>query len=150
MTDYISECFKTFIVTNWCEDNFSSPDNIEVMSEKERPTKYKKTKVEALLIDQGDLEWIPVDEGGTSGSQKYRVWRTNIYFNHSSSANIQGVVDEFVRLVHSWEANGGGTFSSDDGENLKTIDFMTFSPVNKYCANMNLTLRGFYEQVSVV
>jgi len=149
MTDYISECFSTYINSNWCESNFSSPTLITVMDENHKPSNYKRTAKQCLLIDQGDLDWLPVDEGGTSGAMKYRTWRTTIYFNHSSSANIQGVVDEFVRLVHEWEANGGGTFSSDDGENLKTVDFMSFRPVNNYCGNMDLTLRGFYEQVGV-
>lgn len=142
MTELISKCFATFITANWSTGNFSAPDTITALANDESPGKYKgRLNKSCILINMGNIRFTSVDIG-----VKFRTWDTTVYLHHTSSANLQGMFDEFERIVHLWEKNGGGTFSSNDSDNMKVIDFMDFDAHNDYDADIPMTFRSFYKE----
>ncbi len=117
------------------------------MTDAHKPGNLKGTKTIALLIDRGEIQFTYVDIDAA-----FRVWRTNIFFNASVSTVLQGIINEFYRIIHAWNSAGGGTFSTADTDNMNTIDDMVLRNAKgsqgDRAADIDLTLRSFYEEVS--
>ena len=113
MADLLSKCFTTWIIANWSDGQFSAPGTISALANDESPAKYKGFNKSCILVNMGTIRFTSVDIG-----TKFRTWDTQVFLHHTTSINLQGMFDEFERLVHAWEKAGGGTFSSNDSYNM--------------------------------
>ena len=151
MVDIISECFRDYIEAQWNSGNHPAPAVILVMTATESPGKFKGSTTSCLLIERGNMGFIQVDLGSssTSGGFRVRQWRTKVFCHETSSANLQGLTNEFNRILAKWQSGGGGVFSADDTDNLAYIQDHEQDVQGARSVDIYLTINGYYEQESV-
>lgn len=151
MVDIISECFRDYVDTNWNTGNHAKPSAIKVMTTTDSPGKFKGSQNSSLLIERGDVGFVQVDLGSdaTEGGFRVRQWRTKIFCYETTSSNLQGQVNEFMRLISAWQAGGGGIFSADDTDNLSYIQDLSQEFQSARACDIYITFNGYYEEEDV-
>lgn len=151
MVNIISECFAAYIIANWNNGNHTTPTTIAVMTTADSPGKFKGSNTTCLLIERGNIGFIQVDLGSssTSGGFRVRQWRTKVFCHETTSAALQGQMNEFNRILSKWQSGGGGVFSADDTDHLAYVQDNEQDIQGSRSADIYLTINGYYEQESV-
>ena len=151
MVDIISECFRDYVETNWTEGNHATPTAIKVMTTTDSPGKFKGTQNSALLIERGEIGFVQVDLGASSSAGGFRVrqWRTKIFCHESTSADLQGLINEFMRIISKWQSGGGGAFTADDTDQMAYVQDLTQEFQSTRACDVYITFNGYYEEEAV-
>lgn len=137
--------FLSYLDTNWSA-GISKPTTFKVINFNRDRLMQGYNTASCCLIHRGTIRFLPLDRGAKSNTWSSSVLLYDDNSNSDSSAKVENYIQEFERLLNTWENLGGGAFITDNDILMHSVDELIFTNTNKFSAVGEFTL--FSRQVA--